>query len=193
LINIIYPSQFKSIPWKNGLGETIELAINDGGTLDNFDWRLSIASVVSDGQFSDFSGYHRDLILLSGKGINLQHHGNKTDKLNELLAVASFDGGYKTTGKLISGSIKDFNVIVNKSKFRTRIRTYPTLQSVVLSPSDYCFAFCTSRIIVMTNNTGEKLQILNGNLLMISHLESVQSNAHVLTGENMIVIYLYVL
>ena len=52
MINIIAPKQFKTVAWKNGLGETTELAINRGGTLNSFDWRLSMASVVEDGVFS---------------------------------------------------------------------------------------------------------------------------------------------
>jgi len=55
MLTIISPQQFKQIPWKNGKGTTTELAISDGGTLDHFAWRLSIASVVEDGEFSDFS------------------------------------------------------------------------------------------------------------------------------------------
>ena len=30
MIEILAPKQFKTIPWKNGQGETIELAINEG-------------------------------------------------------------------------------------------------------------------------------------------------------------------
>jgi len=61
LITIISPQQFKKTPWKNGKGETTELAISEGGTLENFDWRLSIASVTEDGAFSYFTGYCRNL------------------------------------------------------------------------------------------------------------------------------------
>ena len=70
-INIISPEQYKTIPWKNGLGETTELAINEGGDVTNFDWRLSIARVTKDGFFSDFSNYSRNLILISCKGLRL--------------------------------------------------------------------------------------------------------------------------
>ena len=52
MINIITPEQFNTIPWKNGKGQTTELAISENGSIDDFDWRLSIASVVEDGAFS---------------------------------------------------------------------------------------------------------------------------------------------
>lgn len=67
MFKIISPDQYQIIAWKIGKGVTTELAINSGGTLNNFDWRLSIASVVGNGAFSHFSGYHRQLILLRGK------------------------------------------------------------------------------------------------------------------------------
>ena len=114
VINILSPDQFKGVPWKNGLGVTTELAISLGGTLADFDWRLSIASVVADGVFSDFSGYDRQLILLNGNGIKLTHHidGNnhQVDDLKTPLSVAVFDGANQTFGELIDGPIEDFNV-----------------------------------------------------------------------------------
>ena len=70
---IITPEQFTLVPWKNGLGYTTELAINDGGTLEKFDWRLSIASVTADGAFSSFAGYQRNLVLIEGSGLTLDH------------------------------------------------------------------------------------------------------------------------
>jgi environmental stress-induced protein Ves len=68
MLTILSPETFKTIPWKNGLGHTTELAINSGGNLGKFDWRLSIASVVNDGEFSNFSGYQRHLVLIKGEG-----------------------------------------------------------------------------------------------------------------------------
>ena len=81
---IISPDQFKTIAWKNGQGETTELAISPGGTLADFDWRLSMASVVSDGAFSDFTGYDRQLILLNGHGIKLAHDDKQTDAADRI-------------------------------------------------------------------------------------------------------------
>ena len=64
LIKTIPKESFKNIPWKNGKGVTLELAINNEGTLANFDWRLSIAKVDTNGEFSDFMGYTRNLVFL---------------------------------------------------------------------------------------------------------------------------------
>ena len=110
MITVISPDSFKKIPWKNGLGFTTELAINDGANLDDFDWRLSIASVTSNGEFSNFSGYDRNLVLIEGNSLSLQHDQKHTDKLTQLLDIAKFDGGCKTFGTLHNGAINDFNI-----------------------------------------------------------------------------------
>ena len=56
-------------PWKNGKGETIELARldRDGALL----WRLSMATVAEDGPFSVFPGIERNLTVLTGPGFRL--------------------------------------------------------------------------------------------------------------------------
>ena len=85
MLEIIAPNNFCVIPWKNGKGETIELAINEGGTIDKFDWRLSIASVVENGFFSDFTGYYRHLALIKGNGVELEHNNQTIDSLTSIL------------------------------------------------------------------------------------------------------------
>ena len=51
------------MPWKNGGGETAEIAVSPpGAALDDFDWRLSMARVETDGPFSAFPGIDRTLV-----------------------------------------------------------------------------------------------------------------------------------
>ena len=65
-IRIIDSSTARQLPWKNGKGETIELARaeRDGALL----WRLSMATVAEDGPFSIFAGIERNLTVLDGAG-----------------------------------------------------------------------------------------------------------------------------
>jgi len=121
MIKFISPQSFKQIPWKNGKGITTELAISDGGTLDSFDWRISIASVVEDGPFSNFSGYLRNLILIQGKGIRLNHDNHTTDVLGSILDLATFDGSSQTIGTLINGPIKDGCSLLRMLKVSKRL------------------------------------------------------------------------
>lgn len=198
MIEIIEPKQFKTIPWKNGLGETTELAINNGGKLDNFDWRLSIASVINDGVFSDFCGYQRNLVLIAGQGLMLQHDDKITDNLVNLLDIASFDGGCKTFGKLTDGVIKDFNIITNKQKILPQINCYVDAQQVAvqLEQLNTYFAYSLTAIMQVETNQQEKqvqVAVPQGHLVKISVADGLQvkdESTVKISGNNMILIQL---
>ena len=56
------------MPWKNGLGETLEVARSpDGHSLDAFDWRVSVAPVIAGGAFSVFPGIERTIAVIEGR------------------------------------------------------------------------------------------------------------------------------
>ena len=185
MLTIIVPSQFKILPWKNGKGETTELAINHQGTLDDFDWRLSIASVVEDGMFSDFSSYERNLVLIKGQGITLQHDEQTTDHLSALLSFATFDGGCKTQGTLLNGVIKDFNIITRQKLYRTQVNTYQTKQEVLIAPCKFCFVYSlTSNVLISSTTKTQNLE--QGHLLQGSDLDDDLS----VVGESMIIVQL---
>ncbi len=66
--------------WKNGLGETTEIAVApEGAGLSAFNWRVSMASVTIDGAFSAFPGVDRTLSILSGAGLRLAVDGRARD------------------------------------------------------------------------------------------------------------------
>jgi uncharacterized protein len=51
-MRVLTPSDYKRMPWKNGGGETTEIAVfPPGASLDAIAWRLSMASVAADGPF----------------------------------------------------------------------------------------------------------------------------------------------
>lgn len=195
MIEVIEPSQFKIILWKNGQGKTTELAINTGGNLDNFDWRLSIATVTGDGVFSDFSGYDRNLVLIEGNGISLQHDDKQIDTLKELLDIASFSGSSKTYGRLASGAIKDFNIMTKNNKITPDVDCYREQQKVVvrLTETKICFAYSLTDAISVDTVKEKNVVVPVGCLIKLStqgvERESTQSTVE-LTGNNMIVIQL---
>ncbi len=119
---IIPHTEYQRMPWKNGLGETLEIAIKqqNGEVL----YRVSQASVVEDGLFSDFSGLHRTLVLLKGNGMLLKHQsqsGVYQNKLTELLSIALFSGGDITHATLCNGAVDDLNVMVRNGKASSHI------------------------------------------------------------------------
>jgi environmental stress-induced protein Ves len=112
-VTIVKPSSYRSMPWRNGLGTTVELAKQDLSDGSGFAWRLSMADVVSDGAFSNFSGYDRTLLLLEGKGITLDCN-DQTHRLEQPLQTASFRGEDPTFATLHDGPIKDFNIMTHR-------------------------------------------------------------------------------
>ena len=195
MLTILSPETFKTIPWKNGLGHTTELAINSGGNLDNFNWRLSIASVVNDGDFSNFSGYQRNLVLIEGEGLILDHRNGDIDELTNLLDIAHFDGGSKTHGSLVNGGIKDFNIMTNENSFTAEVNCYVKQHSAHIASLGNKLIFAYSLTNEMNIGHGSKpiASVPVGHLaqLQTNHVsESHQQDTTVISGQNMILIEL---
>jgi environmental stress-induced protein Ves len=188
LINITPPNKFKKVPWKNGKGETTELAINNNGTLNHFDWRISIANVVENGVFSNFSGCTRNLTLIKGQGINLHHEGKKIDKLNHLLDTAIFDGGCHTFAELINGEITDLNVIVNTKKYQVMTTGYVKFTTVKLVKNYQYFIYCLEdEAILLSTNCTLRQRLTAGHLMQITELEQLGIE---ISGRMMVIIRL---
>ena len=109
------PESFRTLPWRNGLGSTVELLLENSTQREEFSWRLSIASVATGGPFSDFSGYDRTLLLLEGAGITLNNPNGTCITLNSSLDCAHFKGEDLIDASLHDGPIKDFNVMTLRS------------------------------------------------------------------------------
>jgi environmental stress-induced protein Ves len=189
-INIKTPEQFKNVPWKNGKGTTTELAINEGGTLECFDWRMSIASVAEDGLFSNFAGYTRNLTLIAGNGIDLHHYHNDTSvthSLKNILDVSIFDGGSATTGELHKGEILDFNVIVRTDKFLVETINTVSLNQVSLEAGNDYFVYCLANNTQLIKNDTTANELPMGHLM---HITELTDNNVQLSGEMMIIIKL---
>ncbi len=109
-------ASYRQVPWRNGRGKTLVLASEPIGASDEFDWRLSIAPVESDGPFSRFGDCDRTLLLLQGNGLTLTHSNGKFDELNSRFAMARFPGDIETFATLQDGPIRDFNVMCNRHR-----------------------------------------------------------------------------
>jgi environmental stress-induced protein Ves len=112
-VTIVEPASFHAMPWRNGLGTTIELLKQDLPDGDGFAWRLSMADVTTNGEFSNFSGYDRTLLLLEGKGLTLDCEG-AIHRLEKPLHSARFSGDDQTVATLHDGPVKDFNIMVQR-------------------------------------------------------------------------------
>ena len=136
---VIRNADLVRVPWKNGDGTTAEVAaFPQGSTFETFGWRISMADVASDGPFSAFPGIDRTLIVVEGDGIELDVEGiaYPLDKASPKL---SFSGDDITTGRLLSGPIRDLNVMTRRGQFGHRTRFVES--GVALLAEDTSVAF----------------------------------------------------
>ena len=122
-MKILRAADYRRMPWKNGKGETTEIAVfpRDAG-LDDFAWRVSMADVVEDGPFSTFPDIDRTLSVLQGEGIELAVSGQEEVRLDRDSEPFAFPADTHTSARLIAGPITDLNVMTRRGAFRHTVR-----------------------------------------------------------------------
>jgi uncharacterized protein len=117
-MKLIRFADLTSKPWKNGGGRTTEIVVSpEGAGFDDFDWRLSVAEVASDGPFSLFPGIDRTLTLIEGNGLAMAIENHEPVTLTTTSAPLAFPGDVPITATLVGGPIRDFNVMTRRGRF----------------------------------------------------------------------------
>lgn len=122
-VTILRSAGHRRMPWKNGGGETTEIAVfpPDAG-LDDFLWRVSMARVASDGPFSRFPGVERTLAILEGAGMALTIDGGEALVMHRQSPPLVFPADRPTEARLIDGPILDLNVMTRRGVTSHRVR-----------------------------------------------------------------------
>ena len=153
-MRILRSADHKRMPWKNGKGETVEIAVSPAGaTVDNFDWRISMATVAEDGPFSVFDGIDRTLSVLTGEGITLFVAGHAPTTLRRETPPHGFPADRETHATLVSGPITDLNVMTRRGSFTRSVERMVT-QELTLQPSAHM------RIVLTLND----VSVVEGNI-----------------------------
>ena len=109
-------------PWKNGGGHTTEIAaVPPGAAFDEFDWRISLATIAQDGPFSVFRGIDRTLALVEGPGVSLEVDGDSRFVLSEEAPIVEFPGEAEVTASMLGEATTDFNVMTRRSRCHHRL------------------------------------------------------------------------
>jgi environmental stress-induced protein Ves len=115
----------RRMPWKNGGGETIEIATTpDGATFETFNWRVSMARVEQSGPFSQFPGIDRSLSIIAGAGITLDLPETGAVMLDRSAPPFFFPGDDGASCTLLDGPIDDLNVMTRRGRCRQRVTRY---------------------------------------------------------------------
>ncbi|MGI3903547.1 MAG: HutD/Ves family protein [Janthinobacterium lividum] len=119
---LIRAADARRMPWKNGGGETIELLAHPAGAgLDAFDWRVSMATVATDGPFSIFPGVDRTLTVLDGDGLDLFISVDEAVRLTADSAPLGFPADAPCRGRLLGGPVTDLNVMTRRARFSHKV------------------------------------------------------------------------
>ncbi|MBR0697712.1 HutD family protein [Bradyrhizobium lablabi] len=122
-MRIVHAIDCRTTPWKNGGGATTEIAVEPpGASFDDFDWRISMARVASDGPFSKFAGIDRTLAVITGHGLALTIGDATALVLDGDSDPIRFAGDVPTSARLLGGEIVDLNVMTRRGRFEHRLR-----------------------------------------------------------------------
>ncbi|WGX95035.1 HutD family protein [Nocardioides sp. L-11A] len=105
-----------STPWRNGQGRTTEIAL--AGPPDDFAWRVSLAEVARNSDFSPFPGVDRIIMLVEGGSMTL-HLPGRTRVLRPDVPFG-FDGGAPVRCE-VDRPTRDLNVMTRRGAARARL------------------------------------------------------------------------
>ncbi len=126
---VIPANEYRRVRWKNGLGWTREIDRDRDG--DDWSWRLSIAEVEQDGDFSLFPGIERELVMLKGHGMRLCFDDGEVIGLEQPHARHRFGGLRPLHAELIDGPTQDFNVMWRPEHWDTQVMVRPLVDQMV--------------------------------------------------------------
>lgn len=165
MIKVIRAANYRRMRWKNGRGTTLELIRRPEEAslpLEQLHWRVSIAAITENGQFSTFDGYDRSIALINGEGVILHVENNKTVELFTSSAPYRFSGDSYTYAELVKSGVKDFNVISSRKYFvheLFRMRADCTEKSVTNKVGGAVFIYANRGAALVRNENHEPVRI----------------------------------
>ena len=136
-----------STPWKNGGGSTSEIASSPAGSgIDDFEWRVSIATIDGDSEFSTFAGVDRWLMPLTHDGLTLVDNG-VTRTLGQF-DVHAFAGESPVSAVEVAAESRDLNLMVRRGIRSGALEKRAVVGSAVLTTDDE-----TELIVVVLDGT----------------------------------------
>lgn len=129
---LLRASDYRRMVWKNGGGITTELARSGG---EDFDWRVSIAEIAQDGDFSVFPEVDRELMLLDGGGVELLIGSDAPVALTRRYQKHAFPGEAPVSCRLLEGPTRDFNLMVRRGRCSAELIARPLVGPQLLFPA----------------------------------------------------------
>ncbi|AXF86137.1 Protein Ves [Ephemeroptericola cinctiostellae] len=191
----ITPDDHRIMPWRNGQGSTTELLVEPAGAgLDDFDWRISCATVQADGDFSIFPEVDRSLLIMSGAGMNLNFNQQVTLTLTPESQVLNFVGEDHVHAGLLNGAITDFNVMTRRGRWLHVLETHTFDRALNLhTQSDLLLIYHADGDVIECMTDDANVFLARHELLRIessgSELADVESGRIALKSEGRATVY----
>lgn len=133
-LRLIPAQTYRRERWRNGLGWTREIAREAAGAdgVGDWIWRLSIADIEHDADFSAFPGIDRELVLLHGHGLRLCFGDGQTILLEPPYGKYRFAGECALRGELVDGPTRDFNLMWRRDRIEAELWRRPLVGSMML-------------------------------------------------------------
>lgn len=133
-------------PWKNGGGITREIAAwPPGAGFADFDWRVSMAEVSSDGPFSIFPETDRLLAVLEGE-LQLTVRG-ETHDLTPGTPPICFPGDVPADGHLANGPVLDLNLMTRRGRLRSQLQVLHLARPYTLDSSGVTLVLSGGKVV----------------------------------------------
>ncbi len=170
--NLIPAEQYSVQGWKNGQGETHEIARD---TSDPFRWRVSLATLKDENHFSLFPGYERWIAFLGEKSVRLVHPATKFERVIAPVDPVRFSGDVETRCFGASG-MRDFNLFVQKKFGRASLHALKfaanELVQFPLNGQEHFLYLVQGEIELEDRNSKTELKVKAGNTCHIARADN---------------------
>lgn len=151
MITPLDPDSYVRTPWKNGGGVTVDIA-SDGDV-----WRFSRTPITQSGPFSDYTGFDRLQVLISGRGLVLQTPGGEIDVRRPFQPVR-FAGETPIVSRLEAGPVEVINLMGERRRVALDLVVLDAGRSQRLGPGIH-IAYCPAgRAILSVADEDHELQ-----------------------------------
>jgi len=127
------PADYRRMRWKNGLGWTTEIIVHP--VEGELEYRVSIAEVDTDCEFSRLPGIDRSILVLEGNGMELRVGDDPPVTLREGGEPLAFSGDRDARCRLLGGPTRDFNVMTRRGMLRHEAVRLRLVEPLVLERS----------------------------------------------------------
>lgn len=146
MINYLQKSDYKKSLWKNGQGTTDEIFIVPKTAVfpnDPFWFRISMATIQSENEFSLFPGYQRLLTVIDGIGLALN------EKNLPLQEIIQFSGDERIFCKTLTSQTIDLGLIYDPQHVNAEMqRLHFRELHIDLDPQKHYFLVCADGLFL---------------------------------------------